>query len=248
VQHTQLTLHMSIESAPLSEMNAKVQQKEVLSEEERSALWKNWLWQTDLSQKYLPEVGFNEHHLLGLILARDAANAGFAQNNPSRGEDIACLPEIFLMRMDAPFAELPTTMLMDTLDCLQCQWAQTMYQQGDDAVWAAASEFVSLLFKRTGQLVGSTAADDTIFNHIPSTEILAEGRVGMTQSAVRQVLDIFVILFRHLDLYVRYESVDTTQALQDAAHTLCEDTFVPHALEATKVLTVAVCALQRSRL
>lgn len=202
--------------------------------EERNGLWNKWLWKTNLCCKYLPEIGFNEHHLIALLLARDEANAGYSAAEPTHADDLEHLPDEFLLRMEVPFAELPTTMLMDTMDMLQCSWAKVLYNEASAETWRETELFVHMLFRRTGELIGHTDVDDKIFNHIQTTEVLANGRVGMTQTGVRQLLDIFVVLFRHLDLYHRRQAVQITDELASAVEKLRKETFRPHALEATR--------------
>jgi hypothetical protein len=190
-------------------------------------------------------MGFNEHHFIGLILIRDSANAaalGVPSGDPLCADDIEGLPHAFSLRAEAAFTDMPTTMLMDTIDALQCSWVKVLYgDTGDEAAWAATEVFVCMLFRCAGVFVGHTAEDDEMFNHIATTEIQSQGRIGMTQSAVRRVLDTFVVLFRHMDLYKRCEEVDVTPELIEAAETLCDQTFKPHALEATRDVFYKLC-------
>lgn len=192
--------------------------------------------------KYLPEIGFNEHHLIGLILVRDDANAGFSDTDPESADDIESLPDAFSLRAEAAFAELPTTMFMDTIDALQCSWVKVLYgAAASDEAWGATEVFVRMLFRRAGVLVGSMDVDDAVFNHVASTEVQTGGRIGMTQTAVRQLLDVFVVFFRHFDLYRRYEEVALTPDMVSAVKQLRVDTFKPHALEATRDHFYNVC-------
>lgn len=225
---------MTTESKSLSGVNARIQRGETLTNTEKGELWGTWLWKTDPCSKYITQIGFNEHHLIGLIIARDAANLGFLESEPFSADHIDNLPDIFSVRCLEPFCDLPMTMIMDTVDCLQCSWAKHLYDAPCKEVWWATELFVNMLFKRVGKLIGSTDVDDRVFNHIATTEVRSDGRVGLTQSAVRQLLDIFFVLFRHIDLYKRSREV----RVAEEDHGVFEEgnlkLFTNAALEATR--------------
>lgn len=220
----------------LSSLNKRVQEKQPLQDNQRSQLWEQWLWKTDLCKTFLPHVGFNEHHLIGLLLARDSDNVGFDKTDPHSVDDIASLPDVFSLRCDLPFEQMPLTMLIDTMDSLQHNFRSTFYEITDmpDEAWGATEIFVHILFKRCGFFLANTAGNDSVLNHVPSIDIVENGRISIAIPTIRKLLDIFIIMFRHLDLYKTYEFLELTTEHLEQVEQLSVEVFRPHVFEATK--------------
>lgn len=187
--------------------------------------------------KHILNIGFNEHHLTGSILARNAANEGYNPSEPLFSSDIEDLPDILLLRTECPVNEMASSVLFDTLELLQSFWVSFMYSDGEnnDNVWGAVKCFLSVLFRRAGELIGNTSeGSDTVFTHDETNEVFSTHSVGLSHSGIRRLLDIFIVFFRHIDLYERYQRVQLCGKAKERVHSICNDVLRNHAFEATK--------------
>lgn len=186
---------------------------------------------------HIIDVGLNEHHLIGLLLCRDAMNCGFPETGPVTADAIAALPDVLMLYAELPFSEMPSSMFLNTLNVLQMSWVAQMYSKQNvaDAQWGAVELFLQMLFIRAGTLLANVEEGAEVFVNIDATcEIVDGGKNGFTRATVRYVLDVFVVCFRHLDLYRRYKDVTLTDAEVGELNCLSVNVFRKHAFEATK--------------
>eukprot|EP00961_Rhodomonas_salina_P089549 1204244-Rhodomonas_salina.2 len=125
---------------------------------------------------------------------------------------------------------MPCSAVISMLDGVQRGWCEEMYgAHATRAVWHSMEKLLHMLFRRVGFLSGICDVGEKIFDHPVSTEVLTDGHLGLTRSAVRQFLDVFVVLFRHIDLYKKHKE----PAQRDISQ-MIKETMLPHAMEATK--------------
>ena len=190
-----------------------------------------------MCNRHILDIGFNEHHLIGSLLARNAANEGYGPGEPLRSSDIEDLPEILLLRTECLVSDMASSVVFDTLEILQTIWVDCMYKNNDsnDYVWGAVKCFVGVLFRRAGELIGNTSEGcNTVFTHDETNEVFSSNSVGLTKSGIRRLLDTFVVFFRHIDLYERYKPVSLSNEGAQEVVTICSNLFKPHAFESTK--------------
>lgn len=175
--------------------------------------------------------------MIGLLLARNAANEGYSGDEPLFASEIADLPEIVFLRAECSLNELKTSELFDTIELIQEHWVENLYNgaEDSDSVWGAFKCFLNVLFRRTGELVGNHSTGcDSVFTHEETKEVFGSNLVGLSKSGTRRLLDSFVVFYRHIDLYERFKRVLLSKEEEDAAEALRAEVHRCHAFEATK--------------
>ena len=171
-------------------------------------------------------------HLIGLLLCRDAVlRKPLPVVYGQCAVQISGLPLQLALGPQQPFELLSTKALAQTLQSAQVAWVRQLYESDDagDAQWAAAETLLQMILLRTGALAMYMGTSVAVYDDPEGTEVLANGCVGLTHAALRAILDVLVVLFRHVDLHRRAQCpppVDVTD-LEVALLT-------PHAIEACK--------------
>jgi hypothetical protein len=172
----------------------------------------------------------SQAHLLGLLLCRDAVLQQPPAEYGYRAAEITGLPLQLALGPQQPFNVMSTAALARTLESMQAAWARQMYEaDASSSQWAAAETLLRMLMLRVGALAMFVGTSVAIYDDPEGTEVLANGYVGLTHAALRGILDVLVVLFRHVDLYRRAVRVphSDVSALESALLT-------QHAVEASK--------------
>eukprot|EP00961_Rhodomonas_salina_P025667 346559-Rhodomonas_salina.3 len=178
---------------------------------------------------------FNEAHLLGLLLCRD----WFAVCADEGGEvykgataDLPGVPTELTLAEQQEIRHMTSKCLVRTIESLQAEWAKVMYRDATEEQWLAAERLVWALFWRTGFFAVHSSSSEELFNDPETTEVLPQGQLGYTHSTLRALMDIFVVLFRHLDLHRRCE--EPRECTEEELLDVNLSVMRPHAIEATK--------------
>ena len=207
-------------------------EQKLLESDTRARLWAYWLWDVDLKEVYCNDIQVNEAHLVGLLLCRDMG----AQMDPAHSTllalEIPSIPTTLTLGPRQRIGEMSTNTLIQSIESLQVGWVKALYapeEEADDDAWVAVERLTILLFQRLGTLCMTNSTNAKLFDHLPSIEVIHDNMLGINIQTIRRLMDVFVILFRHIDLRKR----SSPPPCQDTA-AISEDTMLPPAIEATK--------------
>ena len=219
----------------MSTLNKMIYSEEqTLRDTERKSLWKTWVWGSDLKEKFKSDIGFNKSHLLGLILCRDYMLLKGSKHYIDKVIEVEHMPTRMALGGAIAFNNMNTSTFFRTLKSIQCAWNESMYKENaSKEAWGAVEHIVFVIFHHLGFFAHYSSKDPTLFDCAASTEVLADGMLGLTASAIRGALDVLVIFFRHIDLHKRAR---TPKRRDDEAKQLADEVLIPHAVEATKVI------------
>jgi hypothetical protein len=153
-----------------------------------------WLWSLDLKEEVSAKQMLNESHLTGLVLCRVA---GLKQ------PDISGAPGDLLGRavvIPTPYQSMTMRELHDSVEHSQMHMHPLLV--GEQSI-LNFSEHLARLFARLGHLLlPLESTPDFIFDDSDSLEVATDGTVTrvMTSNTLRWFLNVFVILFRHIEL------------------------------------------------
>ena len=224
------------ESFKLPHINSRLQKEgKALDDDTRVALWKRWLWEVDLKEAYCNDILVNEAHLIGLLLCRDMGlHQGLSALDliPSA---IPSIPPTLILGPSERFCDMSVSAVVQSIESLQMGLTRALYADDDDVepppgMWVAVERLTLLLFHRLGFLCLYNSTDTAVFDHLPSIEVIHDNMLGINIQTIRRLMDIFVILFRHIDIQKRSKEPPATQ---DTA-AIVQETMLPHAIEATK--------------
>lgn len=225
----------------LSELNKMIYSEEqTLRNTERESLWKKWLWCSDLKEKYSTEIGFNKSHLLGLILCRDYMLLKGKEFYTNKVVEMEHIPARMALGGAVSFNCMNSSTFFRTLKNIQFGWSECMYDHVSNETWVDTENIVLAIFHRLGFFAHYSSKDMKLFDCPATTEVLSDGMLGLTTSAIRGALDVLVILFRHIDIHKRTQ---VPLCRHEEAKELETQVLIPHAVEATKVYIYCVCFL-----
>eukprot|EP00961_Rhodomonas_salina_P152082 2047159-Rhodomonas_salina.1 len=217
----------------LQPFNQQLQDGSCLAEADREVLWKRWLWEVDLEEKYNPDILYNEGHLLGILVCRDMM-LHLGPDYYSRSViGIEHIPTEFTLAPLCGFDKMSSKTLMSTMQVIQQGWVPTLYAKRDEEappeVWAATETLVRMCAHRLGFLLHFSSPSEELFDDAEATELLADGELGLTNASVLGSLDLLVVLFRHIDLQRRAVS-----PVPRSTEEIEREVMLPHAVEAAK--------------
>ena len=181
-------------------------EQKLLESDTRARLWAYWLWDVDLKEVYCNDIQVNEAHLVGLLLCRDMG----AQMDPAHSTllalEIPSIPTTLTLGPRQRIGEMSTNTLIQSIESLQMGWVKALYapeEEADDDAWVAVERLTILLFQRLGTLCMTNSTNAKLFDHLPSIEVIHDNMLGINIQTIRRLMDVFVILFRHIDLRKR---------------------------------------------
>jgi hypothetical protein len=159
-----------------------------------ASLRERWLWGLDLAEEVGAKHMLNEAHLTGLVLCRVAA----LQRPDIQGSPCDLIGDAAVVR--TPYQNMSMTQLHDAVEHVQMHMHALLL---DTAAAPYFTEHLTCLFTRLGAiLLPIPSHTDSVFDDPDSLELTTAGvstRV-MTSNTIRWFLNIFVILYRHVEL------------------------------------------------
>lgn len=168
------------------------------SEKRFQCLWNEWVWQSDCNASIDESCGdMNQMHIIGIFLA-------LMESMMTQCDDCIedLLPDIPLVHLHKkPISAYSLRELTDQVECLQLSWGQVLSHGDFETYYKVLKE----LFSRFGYIIHHAypiAVDDTVLDdpqyitQIPSDEKL----YITTRKYIRQMVCIFLILFRYYQL------------------------------------------------
>ncbi|KAJ1466462.1 hypothetical protein T484DRAFT_3633375 [Baffinella frigidus] len=153
-----------------------------------------WLWELDLKEEVSAKQMLNEAHLTGLVLCRVA---GLQQ------PDICGVPGDLIGRavvIPTPYQSMTMRELHDSVEHSQMHMQPLLMGEISGPNF---KEHLERLFARLGHLLlPLKSTPGFIFDDPDSLEVATDGTVTrvMTSNILRWFLNVFVILFRHIEL------------------------------------------------
>jgi hypothetical protein len=153
-----------------------------------------WLWELDLKEEVSAKNMLNESHLTGLVLCRVA---GLKQ------PEIGGTPGDLLGRavvIPTPYQSMSMREVHDSVEHSQMHMQPLLMCEKYGPNF---NEHMERLFARLGHLLlPLESTPDIIFDDSDSLEVATDGTVTrvMTSNTLRWFLNVFVILFRHIEL------------------------------------------------
>jgi hypothetical protein len=230
-----------------------------------SSIWIEWLWRSNPEEAFAPSILMNRCHLLGLLVCRQQADNHQADNHSdpmgdtggasggamgdtggASGGAMDNQPCDVDERMTL-MAKRPSSMtlreLKDTVDNILIEWPRFLDRlednpKGDENLHAVVG-LIDACMARFGYLA-SNPGSPTIFDDSGSTEphTDAEGVVRLSKPAMRRMIGSFLVLYRHIHMLARCETIDPIphdceirkhhmEASTDDFHLLCMSMRLP---------------------
>ena len=155
-------------------------------------LYSSWLWDLDLKEEVTAHNMLNEAHLTGLVLCRTSAlKQGVIKGNP---KDL--LHNQAVVQTD--YRHMSMRLVHDSVE--HCQMHLQVFMDMED--FSDFEEHLHRLFARLGQILLPLDLPDTVFDDKDSLDVRVDGTTSniMSKSIIRWYMNIFVILFRHVEL------------------------------------------------
>jgi hypothetical protein len=151
------------------------------------SIWQEWLWGCDLLEPASVDCLLNRSHLLGLLIARVRA-----LREPELVDVCISVPNTAYA--NSRVSALTARQLQDTLQDLQMHWHRYVSDMDADALL----ELVDACMARFGQFnLGPTVYDD-----VSMRDAVCSDRMSVL--CIRRFVTILCILYRHLDLLLRW--------------------------------------------
>jgi len=151
------------------------------------SVWHEWLWGCDLLEPATVDCLLNRSHLLGLLIARVRA-----LREPGLMDVCIAIPNTAYA--NSHVSALTARQLQDTLQDLQMHWQRYVSEMDADALL----ELVDACMARFGQLNLHPAA----YDDVSMRDSACADR--MSAPCIRRFVTILCILYRHLDLLLRW--------------------------------------------
>jgi len=152
-----------------------------------------WLWELNLREDVSARQMLNEAHLTGLVLCRTAAlERGTIEGDP---RDTLGNSAVIHTR----YADMSMRGLHDSVE--HCQ--MHMHDLIDTDEGGKYEEHLDRLFARLGQLLLPLDIPKSMFDDTDSLDVGIDGTTTkvMTKVTIRWFMNVFVILFRHIELH-----------------------------------------------
>ena len=172
------------------------------SENTFQGIWNEWLWGTDCNEMIDEKCGdMNHMHILGIFLALiESMMHDNGEVDQDTMEDL--LPDIPLVHLhNKAISDYSLRELTNQVECMQLSWGQVL-SHGDFQMYY---KVLKKLFARFGHIIhraypnvdNNTVLDDPQYiTQIPSTT----GLFITTRKYIRQMVCVFLALFRYLNL------------------------------------------------
>lgn len=178
-------------SINIRDLNDKLEKGELTKQEIDPDLHNIWLWGLDPTEKISVKSLFNESQLLGLLVARIAAVF-------SNKQEATTLKDHFeqscLVINDRCVSEMTQREFSDSMDNLQLQWKKAI---GGEEL-EKCMDAVRCLFIRFGKLIMKPYPASVLDN--PNETRETQGGMAVSHAFVRKYVDLFLVLFRTLEL------------------------------------------------
>jgi hypothetical protein len=168
----------------LSELNANFESGR---SDPPPSVWNEWLWGCDLLEPASVDSLLNRSHLLGLLIARVRA-----LREPGLADVCISVPNTAYA--GSRVSTLTARQLQDTLQDLQMHWHRYVSEMDADALL----ELVDACMARFGQLNLAPA----LYDDVSMRDAACADR--MSAPCIRRFVTILCILYRHLDLLLRW--------------------------------------------
>eukprot|EP00961_Rhodomonas_salina_P225558 3049509-Rhodomonas_salina.1 len=197
----------------LSDLNEKVESGENMSTNEMKQVWHDFLWASDPEALLMEECGgLNAMHMRGLLLAR---SMGLEEMQEMREDDFAVLdlvPETDDVHVhDKPVNTLTAHELRDSIEAFQLHMGRLLERDGFEACEVALFR----LFVRFGMLASGAYDESVMDDHAYMTRIPCDAATGVlyiyTCKALRTLINIFLVLFRAVEIVKRSCYLDVVQ-------------------------------------
>jgi hypothetical protein len=221
-----------------------------------SSVWIEWLWGSNPEEPFAPGILMNRCHLLGLLVSRHQALSHADDMEDTGGSAVAMDMESNVETSGGDgsvddrmtlMAKRPSCMtlreLKDTVDNILIEWPRFLDRlednpNGDDNLHAVVG-LIDACMARFGHLT-SNPGSPRVFDDSGSTEphTDAEGVVRLSKPAMRRMLGSFLVLYRHIHMLAKCETIDPTphdcgirkhhmEASTDDFHLLCMSMRLP---------------------
>ena len=185
------------------------------------SIWKEWLWQCDLSEPVSVDCLLNRMHLLGLLIARLRA-----RREPHLMNICVSVPHI--VHQHARVAQLTPRQVKDVLEDLQMHWLRHVEEETDVDDLA---ELLDALLTRFGCFCSQPYAYDDV--NMRDTD--SEDRMSVL--TIRRIVSIFCVLYRHIHMLICAQSVietpsDNVPVLHDYHIQASQEAFYKHSMHA----------------
>jgi hypothetical protein len=152
-----------------------------------------WMWELDLKEEVTAQRMLNEAHLTGLVLCR--AEGLTHRNIEGKPSDLLGDSAI----IQTSYNEMSMRVLQDAVEHVQMHMHKLL---GDTAIAGNVEEHTNRLFTRLGHLLLPLGLPDAMFDDADALDVATDGSTTqvMSSNIVRWFLNVFVILFRHLEM------------------------------------------------